>query len=143
MSGGLRWVLLVAALVFLLLVTWTGEAILRGIGFGFGDSLKTLDYLWIAIATIIGVFASVMVSGLRQLPQDKRVRFEQLVDIFLRPGCLIALCVSPVVFYGVILSTAAHTGGAAALLAAFQNGFFWEQVLRTQSKAVGQAEGQA
>lgn len=81
------------------------------------------------LATVIGVLASVLVTGPKLLPQDQRVHLSQMKDILLRPGCMIALCVSPVVFYGALISANANASGLFALLAAFQNGFFWEQIL--------------
>ena len=119
--------------------SYIGETFERGRSFGFGASLNASDYLWMAIATILGVLASVLVTGLRLLPQDQRVHIDQIKDIVLRPGCMIALCVSPVVFYGALISANAQISGLFALLASFQNGFFWEQILRTQSRTFSQA----
>jgi hypothetical protein len=85
------------------------------------------------IATIFGVVSSILVSGLRQLAPDARVRFRQILDLLIRPGPLIAFCVSPVVIYGVLIAANEDDFGFLSVLAAFQNGFFWEQVLKGQS----------
>lgn len=135
----MRWhrvIFLIGALAVLVLASYIGQVILRGGAFGFGSSMKAIDYIWMSLATILGVLASVLVTGLRSLPQDERVHLRQLADIMLRPGCLIALCVSPIVFYGVLIAANATASGLFALLASFQNGFFWEQILRNQGRTV-------
>lgn len=131
-----RWMYLLLAIGFLVFASYLGQIILKGGAFGFGNALTTVDYIWMSLTTILGVVASVLVTGLRALPQDKRVQPEQIKEILLRPGCLIALCVSPVVFYGALISANAQVNGLLALLASFQNGFFWEQILRNQSSTV-------
>lgn len=133
------YILLIAAVGILIFASYLGQIILRGGAFGFSGSNQTVDYLWMSLATILGVLASVLVTGLRSMPQDQRVRFGQLMDILLRPGCLIAICVSPIVFYGALIAANAAMGGLFTLLASFQNGFFWEQILRNQSRAATSA----
>jgi len=134
---GRRWMYLFLAIGFLVIASYLGQILMKGGVFGFSNSLTTVDYIWMSLSTILGVLASVTVTGLRALPQDQRVQLEQIKDILLRPGCLIALCVSPVVFYGALISANAQVNGLFALLASFQNGFFWEQILRNQSRTIG------
>lgn len=135
----MRWqgfAVLIVALCILVVTSYLGDLILRGGAFGFGKAIQGSDYIWMSIATVVGVLASVLVTGLRSLPQDERVRLTQLADIMLRPGCIVALCVSPIVFYGALIAANTQVSGLFALLASFQNGFFWEQILRNQSRTV-------
>jgi hypothetical protein len=52
----------------------------------------------------------------------------------LYPQTFIALCVSPVVFFGALLALGGKDLGPAAYLAAFQNGFFWQRILDTKQQ---------
>lgn len=135
----MRWIgfaFLIVGLAVVVLASYVGEQIMRGGAFGFETAGQATNYVWMSFATILGVLASVLVTGLRSLPQDKRVHFNQLVDILFRPGSIIALCVSPIVFYGALVAANTQVEGLFALLASFQNGFFWEQILRNQSRTV-------
>lgn len=106
--------------------------LIRGASFGFAAETAKGDYLGIAVATIVGVIAGTLIGGLRQLPPTERVSVSKLLDILLRPQMFIAFCVSPVVLYGVLAAANSSETGVLTILAAFQNGFFWEQVLKRQ-----------
>jgi hypothetical protein len=133
-----RLVVLLVGIGIVVTVSYLGTLVLRGSAFGFSNAAGKADYLAMAAATIVGVIAGTLVSGLQQLPADQRVSFAQLLDMLLRPNMLIALCVSPVVFYVVLVAVNNQDTGLLSMLAAFQNGFFWEQVLKRQrSSAAG------
>jgi hypothetical protein len=125
-----RYVFLGLSITFVFGVCYLGWLLLRFVGFGFSPNYSTVEFVYMAIATILGVIASILVSGFRQLDPKSRVKLQQVFDMLLRPGGLIALCVSPVVFYGVLIAAQGQDTGALSMLAAFQNGFFWEQVLK-------------
>jgi hypothetical protein len=125
-----RGVFALAAVVAVLLLSYLGGMILRGSPFSFAGETRDRGDLWIAAATMAGVVVGSLVSGLRQLPPRARVTVAQLLDLLLRPGMFIALCVSPVVLYGVLVVVNSEETGFLSMLAAFQNGFFWEQVLK-------------
>jgi hypothetical protein len=130
-----RLVILLIGIVIVVAVSYVGTIVLHGSAFGFSNAAGRPDYLTMAVATIVGVVAGTLVSGLQQLPADKRVSLTNLVDMMLRPSMLIAFCVSPVVFYVVLVAVNNQETGLLSTLAAFQNGFFWEQVLKRQRGA--------
>ena len=78
---------------------------------------------------LLGILSSALVAALKQLPQDQAVQIRKLGSILLRPNTFIALLVSPVVFYGVLVSLGDGAIGPLVYLAAFQNGFFWQTAL--------------
>jgi hypothetical protein len=134
----LRWILAALTATLVITVSFFGEMLLSGSGFGFGGSRIYSGRFWVTgIATIIGVVSSIVVSALRQLPQDQRVSVPALADYMLRPNSFVALCISPVVFYGVLVAAGEQQTDTLSWLAAFQNGFFWEQVLKAQGAQVG------
>src|ERR1700738_1748933 len=91
------------SLVFI--VCYVGWLLLHGFAFGFAASVPTGAYLYMAISTILGVVSSILVTGFRALPPTGRVKLEQIGDMLMRPGALIALCVSPIVFYTALIAT--------------------------------------
>jgi hypothetical protein len=120
-------------IVALIAICYLGSTLIRGASFGFNNLLTSSDYFIMACTTLAGVVASVLVSGLKQLPQDQRIAVGSLVDMLGRPGALVAFVVSPIAIYGTLAAIGAQEVGLASYLAAFQNGFFWEQVLKQRS----------
>jgi hypothetical protein len=91
---------------------------------------------WAAIAVLTagGVVASVLVAALKAMPQDRPVEPRSLLAPLLYPQTFIALCLSPLVFFTVAASIDIHKLGIAAYLSAFQNGFFWKQIIAGRDK---------
>jgi hypothetical protein len=125
--------LFVLSLTLLVVVCYFGSAVISDRGFGFEDQRPTIEYIYTAGATLSGILSSVLVTGLRRLPSDQRVRFSTFLDLLTRPNSLIALLVSPVVYYAALVASNSQGIGGLGFLAAFQNGFFWEQILRTRT----------
>lgn len=118
-------IMLFGALNFIGLSQYQSPA---GLGFGSpGDLLSVV--LPLGSAMLAGIIASAIVSALKQLPQDQAVRITLLGPMLLRPNTFIALLVSPVVFYGVLVGLGDGDVGPLLYLAAFQNGFFWQTAL--------------
>lgn len=113
-------------------ISYAGTAFIQGASFGFSDRDLVGGSL-LGLITISGVMASVLVSGLRQLPQRRRVALSTLTDMVLRPSALVAIACSPLPFFVTLALADIHSIGAASLLAAFQNGFFWEQIVKSSS----------
>src|SRR5258708_33946784 len=99
-----RLLVLAAGVGIVVTVSYFGTLVLAGSAFGFSNAAGKADYIAVAVATIVGVIAGTLVGGLQQLPADQRVSSAQIFDMVLRPNMLIALCVSPVVFYVVLVA---------------------------------------
>jgi hypothetical protein len=82
--------------------------------------------------TILGVLASLAVNILRAQDPNVPVNLRSFFMAMLHPQTFIALCVSPVVFFGALLALDGKDLGPSVYLAAFQNGFFWQRILDTK-----------
>jgi hypothetical protein len=83
----------------------------------------------LGIAMLLGVIVSAVVAALRQLPQKERIKMARLVDALLRPNTFIAILVSPIAFYGMLVGLGDGRLEPLVYFAAFQNGFFWQTAL--------------
>lgn len=129
-----RGALFAVGIMVLVTASYLGVAMLQPSTFGFGQPQEapTQAYVYVALWTFVGVASSVLVSVLRAMPQDAPVNARRLLDGFLYPRTFIALCVSPFVLFGALAAVHAESVGLLTYLGAFQNGFFWQQMLATR-----------
>jgi hypothetical protein len=135
----IKILLLLLSIALLLFISLVGSSALLPGGlsnFGFntlGASPQAgngINPAWpLGSLTIGGVFASLAVNVLRAQDPNAPVNFRTFFSGMLYPQTFIALCVSPVVFFGAMLALAGKDLGPSVYLAAFQNGFFWQRVL--------------
>ena len=81
------------------------------------------------LATVGGVLASACVASLRAMAPDEPVEGKLFLRNLLFPKTFIAMVGSPIVFFSVVAANDAQVLNLVSLLAAFQNGFFWEQIV--------------
>lgn len=132
----LAFLLMSIGLVVLVSLAGTASILSGGVqNFGFNVPSNSIspganNPAWmIGGLTILGVLASLAVNALRAQKQDSPLDFRAFFQALLYPQTFIALCVSPVVFFGALLSLDGKDIGPSACLAAFQNGFFWQRIL--------------
>ena len=131
---------LLLSILFLLFVCLVGSGSLLSeslSNFGFNTSQASaaggINPAWpVGGLTIVGVLASLAVNVLRAQDPNKTVDFPAFLKAMLYPQTFIAICVSPVVFFGALLALDGKDLGPAVYLAAFQNGFFWQRILDKQ-----------
>src|SRR4051812_22979329 len=73
-----------------------------GLNFNPSDRFATV-ILPLALSMLLGVVVSALVAALRQMPQEEAVRLNLLGATLLRPGTFVALLVSPMVFYSLLI----------------------------------------
>ncbi len=138
MRFGIRLLWLVLSVAIVLFISFVGaSALLTGdlTNFGFNTesgvpTKSAVNPAWLlGSLTVAGVVASLAVNVLRAQRQDEPVRIRNFLNGMLYPQTFIALCVSPAVFFGVLIALDGRDLGAPVFLAAFQNGFFWQRVL--------------
>lgn len=121
-----------AAVLFVFLASWAGERALHSSSFGFGESApSTQAYIAVAVMTILGVTLSIIVSALKSMAPNLPVAANQLIAKIFVPQSMIALCVSPLVFYSFLVAVGSAEPTFLTYFAALQNGFFWQQVLKS------------
>ncbi len=127
----MRIVLLSLAVVGFVIVNVLGVTLYTSpLGFSFNTESTNLEaVLPLGGSMLIGVVASSLVAALKQMPQNRPVHFSKLIPVVLRPNTFIALLVSPVVFYGIVVALGDGSIGPLLYLASFQNGFFWQTAL--------------
>jgi hypothetical protein len=137
----IKVLVLFLSILFLLFVCLVGSgSLLSGSlsNFGFNTSQASvgsggINPAWpVGGLTIVGVLASLAVNVLRAQDPNKTVDFAAFLKSMLYPQTFIAICVSPVVFFGALLALDGKDLGPAVYLAAFQNGFFWQRILDKQ-----------
>jgi len=129
----LKLILLVSSIGVVIFTSLVGAALVTNDiqNFNFNvQSVGTSNQAWaIGGLTILGVMVSIAVDGLRAQKQDAPLNFRAFFQSILYPQTFIALCVSPVVFFGALLTLDGKDIGPSVWLASFQNGFFWQRIL--------------
>jgi hypothetical protein len=136
----IKIVLLLLSIAVLLFVCLVGSGTLSGSlsSFGFnpvggaqaGTTANSNNPAWpLGGLTIAGVLASLAVNVLRAQNQNAVIDYRAFFSGMLYPQTFIAICVSPVVFFGAMLALNGNDLGPSVYLAAFQNGFFWQRIL--------------
>lgn len=135
----IKILLLLLSIALLIFISIAGASLLTGnllSGFGFNPAEATqgrgqgINPGWpLGGLTIAGVLASLAVNVLRAQNPDTVVDFHAFLRGMLYPQTFIAICVSPVVFFGAMLALEGKDLGPSVYLAAFQNGFFWQRIL--------------
>ena len=129
----IRVMILLVCIIMVFIVSWIGNNILHSSGFGFGESGSpgSQTYLAIAAMTIFGVILSIVVSALKNMAPNQPVDINRLRQNILVPQSMIALCVSPLVFYSFLVALGSTEPTFLTFFAALQNGFFWQQILKS------------
>jgi hypothetical protein len=134
----LKLVLLGLSVALLLFLSLVGAALVHyGSSFSFGfdearapATANVVGSAWqIGGLTLLGVLASLAVNTLRAQNPDTPVNFRALFRAMLYPQTFVAICVSPIVFFGALIAFQGKELGPPLFLAAFQNGFFWQRIL--------------
>jgi hypothetical protein len=122
----------VGCIIIVFCVSWIGNNILHSGVFGFGEgSQSSQTYLVVAAMTVFGVILSIIVSALKNMVPNQPVDMNRLTQNILVPQSMIALCVSPLVFYTFLVALGSTEPTFLTFFAAMQNGFFWQQILKT------------
>jgi hypothetical protein len=127
-----RIIVFAGCIIIVFFVSWVGNNILHSGVFGFGqDSQSSQTYLFVAAMTIFGVILSITVSALKSMVQSEPINLSRLRQNIFVPQSMIALCVSPLVFYTFLVALGSTEPTFLTFFAALQNGFFWQQILKS------------
>jgi hypothetical protein len=119
-------------IIIVFFISWIGNNILHSSAFGFGEgSQSSQTYLVIAAMTIFGVILSIIVSALKNMVPNQPIDINRLMHNIFVPQSMIALCVSPLVFYTFLVALGSTEPTFLTFFAALQNGFFWQQILKS------------
>lgn len=126
---------LIASLVFFtsLLIPFIWNADRQGLGFT-GSTALWSGYVLICSAMLLGIFFGSLYRNLSTLEGSINI-ISEVVKVFKSPGFWRAICVAPLVFMALYATTTGIPGDLPSVLLAFQNGFFWENVLKKAGAA--------
>jgi hypothetical protein len=100
----------------------------QGVGF-LGSQFPWYSYVLTCLAMLLGIYF----AGLYRNLAGRRGQISILKEAALVLSAVTfwrAVCVSPLVFAGIYTAAGGLPGDLPSLLLAFQNGFFWENVLK-------------
>lgn len=124
---GLAFIFIVSAYFLDLLLP--GDPLL---GYDEAEKPESSFAWWLGLATIVGILSNGVVAALRQMPANRPVQLVNLGNSLLFPGTLIAMFISPLVFFVTLEGLQGQPDTMLAVLAAYQNGFFWDSVLKSR-----------
>jgi hypothetical protein len=100
----------------------------QGVGFN-GSQFPWLSYALTCIAMVVGIYFASLYRNLTA--RDGQISIvKELSLAFTAANFWRAICVSPLVFLALYKAAGDVPGDLPSLLLAFQNGFFWENVLK-------------
>lgn len=110
--------------------TLSSVRFLSGVANRNSNWIKAAKWICYFIATVVGIFFKAMWDS-----SD----FKSL----LRFSSIKPLLIAPIVFYGVYATIHTLTDSLLAVLIAFQNGFFWQSILKAEERKYATATSQA
>jgi hypothetical protein len=122
-----------AIFIFVTLVFYTFVLTSQTSGVGFeGSSFPWVAFAATCVAMLIGIFFGSLYRALGDRQGEISIGNE-VVKVVRSSSFWRALCVSPLVFLAIYTISKGLPGDIPSLLLAFQNGFFWESVLKREA----------
>jgi hypothetical protein len=107
--------------------------------FGFGGnsedqrSFQLWRTLLLYFVTLCGIWGRILQMRLSAAGKGPISMRYELIGSFSEPNLWIAVLVSPIIFVATYKAAAQNPDTVLALVLAFQNGFFWQTILKRQS----------
>ncbi|MFA1674861.1 hypothetical protein ACDY97_19380 [Rhizobium mongolense] len=119
--------------LFLLLIFATYLWGLPSFGLGFdGATFPWIQFFITAIAMLTGIFFGSLYRRLSGIQTDNVIISREIRSVVDSVSFWRAICVAPLVFLAIYTAVGGMPGDIPSVLLAFQNGFFWENVLKKQ-----------
>jgi hypothetical protein len=142
----IRWLAAIFGIAFLVVASYVAQRYLvtRQAHVDFftaapGVNVDGTQFTLLILTMFTGVIAGYLYEKAKQSTTDHVDILRLLRGMPASPRFIMALVISPIVFHGVLITINAATLTLADYLLAFQNGFFWETIIRGMSRPMTQS----
>jgi hypothetical protein len=124
----IRVVVLTTAFIGIIFVTYFLAIQRSGLGFS-GSEFPWPEFIATCVAMFLGIFFGTLYRRLSIAAPTISI-IEEVRSVFDTAAFWKAVCVAPLVFLALYAVAKGTPGDLPSLLLAFQNGFFWENILK-------------